>query len=299
MATQQKKLPASVSFATAGLGGVLGWIVVHPANTCAIRMNLATMTAPPGQKTASFVKFTSNVIKNEGVGSLYKGLTAGITRQIFYATSRFGLYEVFRDQMAKYRETDILSRVINGVLSGGCAAVISCPAEVSLVRMSNDNALPKEQRRNYKGVYDAASRIMREEGFAAFYRGCAPFVNRAMLVGACQVATYDQFKVSYKNMGLTGLSNECASSMSAGLLYSIITMPFETAKNRMAFQKPDANGKLPYKGTFQTIGAVAKASGVLSLWNGFIPYFTRCGGHTVMMFLFVEQLRKLYWDTVA
>jgi len=27
--------------------------------------------------------------------------------------------------------------------------------------------------------------------------------------------------------------------MSAGLLYSIITMPFETAKNRMAFQSVD------------------------------------------------------------
>jgi hypothetical protein len=25
--------------------------------------------------------------------------------------------------------------------------------------------------------------------------------------------------------------------MSAGLLYSLITMPFETAKNRMAFQR--------------------------------------------------------------
>ena len=28
--------------------------------------------------------------------------------------------------------------------------------------------------------------------------------------------------------------------MSAGLLYSLVTMPFETAKNAMAFQQPDA-----------------------------------------------------------
>ncbi len=27
---------------------------------------------------------------------------------------------------------------------------------------------------------------------------------------------------------------------SAGFIYSLITMPFETAKNRMAFQKKDA-----------------------------------------------------------
>jgi hypothetical protein len=27
---------------------------------------------------------------------------------------------------------------------------VACPAEVSLVRMSNDNALPADKRRNYK-----------------------------------------------------------------------------------------------------------------------------------------------------
>ena len=34
----------------------------------------------------------------------------------------------------------------------------------------------------------------------------------------------------------------------AGLIYSIVTMPFETAKNRMAFQKPDPVTKeMPYR----------------------------------------------------
>ena len=28
-------------------------------------------------------------------------------------------------------------------------------------------------------------------------------------------------------------------------------------------------------------------------WNGFTPYFARCGGHTVFMFLFLEQYRHL------
>ena len=34
----------------------------------------------------------------------------------------------------------------------------------------------------------------------------------------------------------------------AGLIYSIVTMPFETAKNRMTFQKPDPVTKeMPYR----------------------------------------------------
>jgi len=288
---QPPKESLVLNFTTAGLSGIAAWIVVHPFNTLAIRMNLATSKS---QSTAnpSFVKFASNLVKNEGMLTLYKGLSAGITRQIFYATSRFGFFEVFRDWLAQYRKTDIWSRLAVGVASGGVAAFISCPAEVSLVRMSNDMALPPDQRRNYKSVIDAAFRIAREEGISAYWRGATPFVNRAMLVGATQVGTYDQFKETYLSFGLKGFPNVFAASMSAGLLYSLITMPFETAKNRMAFQKKDANGNLPYKSTFQTFSKIASGEGVLALWKGFLPYYGRCGGHTVVMFVVLEKMRE-------
>ena len=90
------------------------------------------------------------------------------------------------------------------------------------------------------------------------------------------------------------LLNTFFSAMSAGLIYSVITMPFETTKNRMAFQKPDAAGKLPYTSTPQTIATIARTEGTLALWNGFLPYYGRCGGHTVTMFFFVEEIRKIY-----
>ena len=43
--------------------------------------------------------------------------------------------------------------------------------------------------------------------------------------------------------------------------------------------------------------AVAAADGVLSLWWGFLPYYGRCGGHTVTMFIFVDQIRSAYRKT--
>jgi solute carrier family 25 oxoglutarate transporter 11 len=127
-----------------------------------------------------------------------------------------------------------------------------------------------------------------------------PFVNRAMLVGACQVGTYDQFRASYRKAGITDpLLNVFAAAMTSGLLYSLITMPLETAKNRMAFQKPDPVTKqLQYRTTVQTLTSIAKNEGVLTLWRGFPPYYLRCGGHTVTMFVFVEELRKMYYKFV-
>mmetsp|Transcript_43905 Transcript_43905/g.171593 ORF Transcript_43905/g.171593 Transcript_43905/m.171593 type:complete len:305 (-) Transcript_43905:1199-2113(-) len=289
-------LSTGVKFATAGLGGIGGWILIHPFNTVAIRMNLASASGAGTPAAGSFFSFTRNVVANEGFLTLYNGLSAGILRQVFYATSRFGLYEVFRDISAKYREPDLASRLGVGILSGACAAYISCPAEVTLVRMSNDKALPAAERRNYSSVLNAAYRIATEEGITTFWRGSTPFVMRAMLVGATQVGTYDQFKVMYRGYGVPdGISNVFCASMSAGLLYSLITMPFETAKNRMSFQKKDPKtGELMYRATGQTIRTIASKEGVLALWSGFLPYYGRCGGHTVSMFIFVEELRRIY-----
>jgi solute carrier family 25 oxoglutarate transporter 11 len=54
-------------------------------------------------------------------------------------------------------------------------------------------------------------------------------------------------------------------------------------------------GQLVYKRTLQTIFHVARTSGTMSLWFGYWPYFGRCGGHTVAMFIFVDWLREMYW----
>jgi len=83
--------------------------------------------------------------------------------------------------------------------------------------------------------------------------------------------------------------------MTSGILYSITTIPLEASKNRMASQKADPKtGKLPYTGTLQTIRAVLAKEGFSALYNSFLPYYVRCSGHTVSMFIIVQILRDNY-----
>lgn len=76
-------LSKPIIFATSGLGGCLGWMIIHPANTLAVRMSLASMSGRPFSFKA--------MIAESGWMGLYDGLSAGVLRQVFYATSRFGL----------------------------------------------------------------------------------------------------------------------------------------------------------------------------------------------------------------
>lgn len=289
-AVDSSALPKSVIFATSGLGGVLGWAVVHPANTLAVRMNLSSMQG----KQFHF----RTMIQESGWMGLYDGLTAGVLRQVFYATTRFGLFETFRDMLHEYRgHTDFASRVLVGAATGGIAAYVSCPMEVCVVRMSNDSSLPVGDRRNYKNVLDTATRIVKEEGVMTFWRGSNPFVMRAMFVGVFQVATLDQFKDLYAgmlNQTKNSLVNVFSAAMTSGFIYSVATMPLEACKNRMASQKKDAAGKTPYNSILQTIRKVSAEEGFLALYNGFFPYYIRCGGHTVCMFVIVQLLRDFY-----
>ena len=122
--------PVYVNFVTSGLGGIIGWTVVHPLNTLSIRMNLIIAQnaglQPIQQQRLSFVRFSTDIIKNESVGALYRGLTAGWVRQIFYSTSIFGFFEIFRDHLAKYsNDMGYGARAVAGIGSGGKKASIS------------------------------------------------------------------------------------------------------------------------------------------------------------------------------
>jgi len=297
MTAQHAALPAWVSVGTGGLGGIFGWIWVHPVYTCSLRINLAGLQNPG--KKLSLPSLVTKISNEEGIVSLYRSLPAGITRQVFYASSRLGFFQIFKDAWATHHEIDFTSRMCLASLAGGLASYIACPCEVSLVRMSNDAALPVADRRNYRGIMDCAIRIAKEEGISTFWRGSSPFVCRCCVVGATQVGTYDQFKSIFSSWGINGNTNVAFSSMTAGLVYTTICMPFESAKNRMASQKPNADGVLPYRSMVQTIAKVASQEGPAKLFSGLAPYLFTCGGHTMLMFFAMEELRRMYWATIA
>ncbi len=54
------------------------------------------------------------------------------------------------------------------------------------------------------------------------------------------------------------------------------------------------DGKPEYKGAVDVLGRVVRNEGFLALWKGFTPYYARIGPHTVLTFIFLEQMNKFY-----
>lgn len=64
------------------------------------------------------------------------------------------------------------------------------------------NILNIADRRNYKNVFNALFRIIREEGLFTLWRGAIPTMGRAMVVNAAQLASYSQAKQALLDTGM-------------------------------------------------------------------------------------------------
>ena len=86
------------------------------------------------------------------------------------------------------------------------------------MRMGADSKKPEAERRNYKNVVDALTRISKEEGVAALWAGAAPTIARACLLNAGQLGVYSEAKeVLSTSVGLSGIPLQFVGSLIASV----------------------------------------------------------------------------------
>lgn len=296
---EQKKptpIPNSIKFLFGGTAGMAATCFVQPLDLVKNRMQLSGEGGGARQYKTSFHAIGS-VLRNEGVIGIYTGLSAGLLRQASYTTTRLGIYTILFDRFAgkEGQPPNFFVKASIGLTAGGIGAFVGTPAEISLIRMCADGRLPVAQQRGYRNVFDALFRIVKEEGVLTLWRGCGPTVARAMVVNAAQLASYSQAKQFLLGTGYFNDNINChfAASMLSGLVTTAASMPVDIAKTRIQNMRV-IDGKPEYKGALDVLVKVIRKEGFFSLWKGFTPYYARLGPHTVLTFIFLEQLNLAY-----
>jgi len=294
----QKRIPNGVKFAFGGLAGMGATLFVQPLDLVKNRMQLAGTSGKKEYKSS--IHALRSIIANEGLLTVYTGLSAGLARQATYTTTRLGIYTwLFENFSEPNKSPSFLMKAALGMSAGACGAFVGTPTEVALIRMTSDGRLPLDQRRNYKNVFDAIGRIYSEEGLLAMWRGCIPTIGRAMVVNAAQLATYSQAKqtILATNYIQDGVFCHFCASMISGLATTVASMPVDIAKTRIQNMRI-VDGKPEYSGTLDVFRKVVKNEGFFSLWKGFTPYYMRLGPHTVLTFIILEQMNSMYFKFV-
>lgn len=308
MATGTKAPPKSLAkkvepFVCGGTAATFASIVIHPMDLAKVRMQLYGQMNP-GKPAPGFVTILSNMVKTQGVTSIYTGVDAAIGRQLVYGTARIGLHRQFSDMLVERnggKPISFVQKALSGMASGSLAVCIGTPFDIALVRLQADGMAKPEDRRHYKNVFDALVRTSQEEGVGALYKGLAPNILRGMAMNVGMMACYDQAKevvASLLNDPMTdgpSLPTRIGSSATAGFTAALFSLPFDLIKSRLMAQKPDPmTGEMPYKGVVDCAVKIARNEGPLGFFSGFSAYYGRCAPHAMIILLSIESITSIY-----
>ncbi|PON38806.1 Mitochondrial brown fat uncoupling protein [Parasponia andersonii] len=255
---------------------------------------------PPPAARVGPIAVGVRIVQQEGVAALFSGVSATVLRQTLYSTTRMGLYDIMKQKWTDPASGNMpLTRKITaGLIAGAIGAAVGNPADVAMVRMQADGRLPAAQRRNYTSVVDAIARMARQEGIRSLWRGSSMTINRAMLVTASQLASYDQIKETILERGVMkdGLGTHITASFAAGFVAAVASNPVDVIKTRVMNMKVEPGAAPPYTGALDCALKTVRSEGPFALYKGFIPTISRQGPFTVVLFVTLEQVRKLLKD---
>lgn len=286
-------------FVIGGASGITATCFIQPVDMVKVRIQIKSEElARTGQKgsVSPFAVF-KEIQQAHGIKGLYKGLDSAIARQIFYTTTRLGIYKTLFEKAKKPDGTvTSLNKILCALAAGFIGSIVGNPADLALIRIQADTALPPAERRNYKNVFDAFSRITREEGFFALWRGATPTVVRAMVLNLGMLAPYDEVKERLNKATGTvdTMSTRLIASAVAGFLASFMSLPFDNIKTKLQKMKPDpTTGKNPYGGIVDCFRKSVAKEGVTGLWVGFPTFYFRIAPHAMITLLIQDYLTKL------
>uniref|UniRef100_A0A8C3CW58 Mitochondrial dicarboxylate carrier n=1 Tax=Cairina moschata TaxID=8855 RepID=A0A8C3CW58_CAIMO len=243
------------------------------------------------------------VVRTDGFLALYNGLSASLCRQMTYSLTRFAIYETARDRLGQGSQgpPPFYQKVLLGAVGGFTGGFVGTPADMVNVRMQNDVKQPAHLRRNYSHALDGMYRVLREEGLKKLFSGATMASSRGALVTVGQLSCYDQAKQLVLTTGLLSdniFTHFLASFIAAGAdppppaspqggCATFLCQPLDVLKTRLM------NSQGEYRGVTHCAMETAKL-GPLAFYKGFVPAAIRLIPHTVLTFVFLEQLRKYF-----
>ncbi|XXH00205.1 hypothetical protein Hte_006547 [Hypoxylon texense] len=131
------------------------------------------------------------IVKNLGLAGLYKGASACLLRDVPFSAIYFPTYSHLKKDVfgeSKTKKLGILQLLTAGAIAGMPAAYLTTPCDVIKTRLQVE---ARKGDTNYTGLRHAATTIMKEEGFRAFFKGGPARILRSSPQFGFTLAAYE------------------------------------------------------------------------------------------------------------
>jgi len=299
--------PGLVLMLLSGTAASWGEWCTIPFDTAKVRLQMQDKANP---QYRGLVHTLTTMVKEEGFKAPWKGVAAGIQRQLAFAPIRIGLYEPVRNfYCGKDFKGDppLLQKIAAGLTTSAVGITVASPTDVVKVRLQAEGRLPPGTPRRYNGAIDAYRKIVAQEGVGGLWTGYGPNLARNCVVNATELVAYDQAKEFFLKMGMPdNVPTHIMSGLSAGLAATLLGSPVDVVKTRVMAAKKAAPSGAPggatataaveaeFKGPIDCAVKLLRTQGPTAFYKGFIPNFARIGSWNVVTWMTLEQLKLLY-----
>jgi solute carrier family 25 carnitine/acylcarnitine transporter 20/29 len=140
--------------------GVVGTVIGYPLDLVKTRMQTSDSSYRKG-----FLRVGSRIVRNEGMRSLYKGMTPSLISLAVLNTGNFTSYNYFRNILQAQRGWDIRNGAAGAL---GCwGSAVSTVEHMIKTQMQLDNVGNKR----YTGSWHCMTTLVKERGWTVIYTG--------------------------------------------------------------------------------------------------------------------------------
>ncbi|EPQ28744.1 uncharacterized protein PFL1_03547 [Pseudozyma flocculosa PF-1] len=166
----KKPMPAWKMALCASAAGAAGGLAGNPADIILVRMT-SDVNKPPSEqyKYRNALQGVARMTREEGVGSLFRGLGPNTVRAILMNASQLTTYDFFKNTLLSsgFFQEGTLLHFSASFMAGTVATTVCSPADVIKSRVMNASGTGQ-------GILGTLTKSLRKEGPAFLFRGWTP-----------------------------------------------------------------------------------------------------------------------------
>jgi solute carrier family 25 (adenine nucleotide translocator) protein 4/5/6/31 len=213
----------------------------------------------------------SRVVKDEGMGSLWRGNTANVIRYFPTQALNFAFKDYFKKLFGMRKDKDgywmwFAGNLASGGAAGACSLFFVYSLDYARTRLANDAKSSKKGggERQFNGLVDVYRKTLASDGVAGLYRGFVISCVGIVVYRGLYFGLYDSLKPAlgpYSDNFLASFVLGWGITNFAG----VASYPIDTIRRRMMMTSGAA---VKYRSSMHCASEILKNEGVKSMFKG-------------------------------
>ncbi|EDV57930.1 mitochondrial uncoupling protein 4 [Drosophila erecta] len=180
------------------VAGATASVLTNPTELIKIQMQMEGQRRLRGEppRIHNVLQALTSIYRTGGVAGLWKGTVPNTWRSALVTIGDVSCYDLCKRMLIA--EFDLVDnrevQFVAAMTAGVADAILSLPADVVKSRIMNQPTDEQGRGLHYKGSLDCLSRLVREEGFLAMYKGFLPYWMRVGPASVVFWMTFEQIR---------------------------------------------------------------------------------------------------------